>query len=97
MGRSASMSRNNSALTIIEAFKLADAELRLAIDRGNDDEIRRASKTVDEMIEELLEMECTSRIETKVLLQFLIEQFLLTESGGNCLQRRICNKVLKAF
>lgn len=89
-----SRSNQAGANIFIEAFEEADRKLRMAIETDTFSEVKSAEVEVSEAIEALFRAADTQPENKKAILNFLVEKFVLNESAGDILKKRVCNALL---
>ncbi|MEP1209015.1 MAG: hypothetical protein ABJM29_20015 [Rhizobiaceae bacterium] len=84
-----------SASELINAFKLADMQLRLAIEQEQEDQIGQFGDQVDQLVSDMLAFDTDTSSERPVLLRFLVDRFVLREDSSTELRRAVCEKLLR--
>ena len=84
----------DDANLVISTFEKADKKLRMAIESDIFTEVKSAEDEVNRAIEDLFKAVERHSSSKKMILRFLIEQFVLKDSAGDVLKKRVCDTVL---
>ena len=87
-------SNQADASFFISAFEEADRKLRAAIETDTFSEVKSAEQEVSDAIEALFVAAETKPDSKKAILKFLVEKFVLNESAGDVLKKRVCDALL---
>lgn len=79
---------------LIEAFKHADLNLRLAIERDESEKIGRYGNKVDQLADMMLSLTPSSKSEALTLYRFLVDRFVLRDETSAELRKKICDRLL---
>lgn len=88
---------NTSADDLIAAFKDAEVKLRIALQTGDEEQLPVLEREADLLIDQLIDRNFETRHERQMVMQFLVDRFVLEDQSPESLPRRICDKLISSL